>query len=74
MRCKFLIAKYNEELFQFPADTHTDAMTSTPYMDAGVGIDNIFKVLRIDYVWRLTYRHVEDLKRGRVRVAIHFTF
>ena len=28
----------------------------TPYVEAGVGLSNIFKVLRVDAVWRLTHR------------------
>ena len=30
----------------------------TPYVEAGVGLSNIFKVMRIDAVWRLTHRYV----------------
>ncbi|MBR1926918.1 MAG: carboxypeptidase-like regulatory domain-containing protein [Bacteroidales bacterium] len=33
----------------------------TPYVEAGVGLANIFKVLRVDAVWRLTHR---DTMRG----------
>ncbi len=32
------------------------SLTGTPYVEVGYGIDNIFKVLRIDAVHRLTYR------------------
>ena len=28
----------------------------TPYVEAGVGLSNIFKVFRVDAVWRLTHR------------------
>ena len=28
----------------------------TPYVEAGVGLSNIFKVMRVDAVWRLTHR------------------
>ena len=49
-------------------------MGDMPYMEAGVGIDNIFKILRVDYVWRLTYRDNYDADRGGVRIALHFTF
>ena len=28
----------------------------TPYVEAGVGLSNIFKVIRIDAIWRLTHR------------------
>lgn len=27
-----------------------------PYVEVGVGIENILKFIRVDYVWRLTYR------------------
>ena len=47
----------------------------TPYMEASVGIENIFKCLRVDYVWRLTHRHPGyKIDRSGVRVALHFTF
>ena len=49
-------------------------MDNMPYMEAGVGIENIFKILRIDYVWRLTYRDLPDIDRSGVRIALHFTF
>jgi hypothetical protein len=28
-----------------------------PYVEVGVGIENILKIIRLDYVWRLTYRN-----------------
>lgn len=27
-----------------------------PFVEAGVGLENILKVLRVDFIWRLTYR------------------
>lgn len=30
-----------------------------PYAEIGVGLENILKVIRIDYIWRLTYRNPE---------------
>jgi hypothetical protein len=29
--------------------------SKVPYMEVGTGIENIFKVFRIDFVWRLNY-------------------
>lgn len=43
----------NAGLYQFP--TGTQALGNTPYMEFSVGIENILRVLRIDYVRRLTY-------------------
>ncbi|MDE5658357.1 MAG: hypothetical protein K2I25_04875 [Muribaculaceae bacterium] len=50
------------------------SMTSTPYMEIAAGIDNIFKILRIDYVWRLTYRNTPGVDRSGLRIALHFNF
>lgn len=49
-------------------------MTGTPYMEAGVGLDNILRILRVDYVWRLTYRDTPGCNRSGLRIALHFTF
>jgi len=64
----------NPELFTFPEISHTQRMTNTPYMEVGVGIDNIFRILRLDYVWRLTYRNGPGVDKGGLRLALHFTF
>lgn len=64
----------NPELFQFPASAQPKPMSSTPYMEAGVGVDNLFKVLRVDYVWRLTYRDNPNIDKSGVRIALHVTF
>lgn len=66
--------EYNPELFLFPNDTQTRDMGHTPYMEVGVGVENIFKVLRVDYVWRLSYRDTQNADRHGLRIALHFTF
>lgn len=63
----------SDGLFTFPiADTR--AMGKTPYIEAGVGIENIFKVLRLDYVWRLTYRDSPNIDKSGLRISLHMTF
>lgn len=64
----------NPELFRFPADAGITRLTSKPYMELSAGIDNILTILRVDYVWRLSYRNVPGISRGGVRVSLHFTF
>ena len=49
-------------------------MGDKPYMEAGVGIDNILTILRIDYVWRLTYRDHACTDRNGIRIQLHFNF
>ena len=61
-------------VFLFPADAPCQPMGSTPYLEAGVGLDNILTVLRVDYVWRLTHRDQAGSDRRGVRVQLHFNF
>lgn len=65
---------FNKGLYQFPVDAEAKVMSSTPYMEAGVGIDNILTVLRVDYVWRLTYRNQPGCDNSGLRVSLHFSF
>lgn len=64
----------NEDLFIFPADTRTSPIGKQPYMEISAGIDNILTILRVDYVWRLSYRHKPDCPNGGLRIALHFSF
>lgn len=52
----------------------TQPLGSTPYMEYSVGLENIFKILRIDYYRRLTYLDHPDIKKGGIRIALRFTF
>ena len=66
--------EYNKNLFSFPSDSNTMLMGKKPYMEVGVGLDNIFTILRVDYVWRLTYRDNPDIDKSGVRVSLHLSF
>lgn len=65
---------YNNNLFRFPVITQTCNMSSKPYMEMGIGIENILKILRIDYVWRLTYKNSHNIDKHGIRIALHFKF
>ena len=71
--------RYNGGMLAFPRDGRggvgiTDA-SRVPYMEVGVGLDNIFKCLRLDYVWRISHRHPGyKIDREGLRVAFHMTF
>jgi hypothetical protein len=45
-----------------------------PYMEASVGIENIFKLFRIDACWRLTQRNKPEISRFGVRFAVQVLF
>ena len=49
-------------------------MGKTPYIEASVGIYNIFKLLHIEYVRRLTYTDIPGVKKGGVRFMILMIF
>lgn len=66
--------EYNNSLFRFPTNTNCKPMEKKPYMELGVGLDNIFTILRLDYVWRLTYKDVPGIDKSGLRVQLHFTF
>jgi len=45
-----------------------------PYMEAGVGLENIFKILRFDSVWRLTYRNNKMAANWEPKISLNVIF
>jgi len=45
-----------------------------PYYEAGVGVENIFKLLRVDFGWRLSYLNHPGVKAFRVRINLKVDF
>lgn len=66
--------EYNDDLYRFPHASGTVAMGRTPYMEIGAGIDNILTILRVDYIWRLTYRDMPGIDKRGLRISLHFSF
>ncbi|MDR0940656.1 MAG: DUF5686 and carboxypeptidase regulatory-like domain-containing protein [Bacteroidales bacterium] len=61
--CWGQLALNHNSVFQLPAQSFS--FNEMPYMEAGVGITNVLKVLRVEYIWRLNYRNNPDIsKRG----------
>ena len=50
---------YSPSLYKFPVGVSglplTYSLDSTPYIEAGIGIGNIFKLIRVDIIRRFTY-------------------
>ncbi|MDR2139553.1 MAG: DUF5686 and carboxypeptidase regulatory-like domain-containing protein [Tannerella sp.] len=59
-------------LYRFPANSYL--MTEGPYMEVSVGINNLFKVLRVDYVRRLSYRNHPYTPGHGLRILAEFSF
>lgn len=64
----------NPDLYGFPEINNTQLMSDTPYMEVGVGLDNLLKVFRVDYTWRLTYRDNPGACKQGLRITFHFSF
>jgi hypothetical protein len=66
---------FQSGLISLPAETNIADVSRNPYMECSVGIDNLFKCLRVDYVWRLTHRYPGyRVDRSGLRIAVHVTF
>jgi len=47
---------------------------SKPYMEASAGIENIFRFIRVDAVWRLFYNDHPDIKPFGLMFSMNFDF
>jgi hypothetical protein len=61
----------NEWFNVFPENSYT---LEKPYMEAGVGIENIFKILRVDGIWRLSHLENEDINKFALFISLYFSF
>ncbi|SDF03074.1 CarboxypepD_reg-like domain-containing protein [Mucilaginibacter pineti] len=65
-------------LYQFPVDANgqqiTYALGKTPYVEGSVGIENIFKFIRIDFVKRFNYLDHPDVASWGFRTRVKFDF
>ncbi|WP_300811997.1 DUF5686 and carboxypeptidase-like regulatory domain-containing protein [uncultured Bacteroides sp.] len=64
---------HNPDLFLFPMRDGMPTsyvMGKTPYIEASIGIYNIFKLLHIEYVRRLTYTNMPGVQKDGIRFMI----
>lgn len=70
--------EFNENQIQFDRDddglVKTRVMGNQPYMEGIVGIDNIFKIFRVEYKRRLTYLNYPNVSRDTYGVSLHLNF
>ena len=69
------LSEENEQYSLFPGNLRS--FRSQPYWEAGVGIENIFKVIRVDAIWRMS--HLNDAGNPNVPkfgifVSLFFSF
>jgi len=67
----------NPEQMKFPLTngvTETYSLTGQPYIEAGFGVANIFKLVRLDFIKRFTYLDHPDIAKWGIRFRTKFDF
>lgn len=64
--------KHSTGLFLLPDDTYS--LTNKPYMEFSFGLENIFRILQVNYYRRLSYLHHPDIQKNGFRIALRFSF
>ncbi|NGM62072.1 carboxypeptidase-like regulatory domain-containing protein [Sphingobacterium sp. SGG-5] len=69
---------YNDDVFAWQTNSKGEVSSFTfgtePYMEASVGLSNIFKILRIDMVKRLNYLDHPSVSEWGLRARVKFDF
>ncbi len=65
------LSEKNKSVMAFPEGL---SGLSTPYYEAGVGIENIFKLFRIDALWRFSYLDHENVSPFGIRASMQISF
>ena len=52
----------------------TGSEMKTPFIETGVGIENIFKIMSVSYFRRMTYKNTPDVDIQGVRIAVHLQY
>lgn len=66
--------KIANHYYDTTATFHFTIPDRIPYMEAGVGIDNIFHLIRIDGVWRLNYLSNPGVPKFGIKVSLELKF
>ncbi|MFT4061401.1 MAG: DUF5686 family protein [Edaphocola sp.] len=65
-------------LFRFPIDKYgvasTYSLEKEPYMEVSVGVENIFNLIRVDLVKRLSYLNHPNVAQYGIRARVNFDF
>lgn len=73
---KFLYGGLSEENKQMNPLTNEkpfSSLSSKPYVELGYGVSNIFKVLRIEAMHRLTYQDIPNVNKFGVKISMEIT-
>ncbi|PKP35413.1 MAG: hypothetical protein CVU00_02325 [Bacteroidetes bacterium HGW-Bacteroidetes-17] len=65
------LSQENKTYSKFPATTNT---LENPYWEAGLGIENIFKIIRVDAIWRLSHLDHDNINKFGIFFSFQFVF
>lgn len=65
------LSSRHESIMDFPIGLYS---INDPYWEASVGIENIFKIFRVDAMWRLSYLDHDNIENFGLRVMVQFVF
>lgn len=68
------LSQHNIDLMELPS--YTTSLRQKPYLEMAAGIENIFKFLRVDVLWRMTYldNEYDGIKVSRIGIRGKFQF
>ena len=66
------IDQKHQQILLFPENSYS--LTQKPFAEAAIGIENIFKILRVDYLFRLSYLDNPDIVRSGIRAKLQVKF
>jgi hypothetical protein len=65
------LSKKNRTIMAFPEGL---SALNEPYYEAGAGIENIFKLFRVDAIWRFSYLDHPNTSAFGIRATMQFSF
>jgi len=71
---KVVIGSLSEKNKKYSILPPSSFILTKPYWEAGVGIENIFKIFRVDAIWRLSYLDNPDINNFALFFSFHFSF
>lgn len=66
----------SDKIFLYPTDRSkaTGTTMREPFVEIGAGIENIFKLMSINWFRRLTYKDSPDVDQWGLRIAVHLQY
>jgi len=65
------LSNRHKNIMDFPEGLY---QVNDPYLEASIGIENIFKIFRVDAMWRLSYLDHDNIEKFGLRLLVQFVF